>query len=76
MSKKRDFKKEYAKFQSSPKAKKDRAGRNKSRRLMIKAGKAKKGDGKDVHHKDNNPQNTNRRNLRIESKKTNRGRKT
>ena len=38
----RDYKKEYKKFQSSDKAKKDRAKRNKARREAIKSGKAKK----------------------------------
>ena len=46
----RDYKKEYEKYAGSEKAKKDRAQRNKARRMMIKAGKAKKGDGLDVGH--------------------------
>ena len=75
MAKKRDYKAERRKFQSSAKAKADNAGRSKARRLMIKAGKASRGDGKDVGHKDNNPRNNSPRNLRIESRKTNRGRK-
>lgn len=47
---KRDYKTEYAKYAGKPKAKKDRAQRNKARALMTKAGKAHKGDGKDVGH--------------------------
>lgn len=47
---KRDYKKEYKKFQSSTKSKKDRAARNKCRRKGVKAGKVSKGDGKDLHH--------------------------
>lgn len=42
--------KEYAKYAGKPKAKKDRAARNAARRMMTKAGKAHKGDGKDVGH--------------------------
>jgi hypothetical protein len=50
MAAKRDYKKEYKKFQSSTKAKKDRAARNKSRRQGLKVGTVRKGDGKDLHH--------------------------
>lgn len=46
----RNYKKDYAKFQSSTKAKKDRAARNRSRAEAMKKGRVKKGDGKDVHH--------------------------
>lgn len=47
---KRDYKREYEKYASKPQAKKDRAQRNKARRMMTKAGKAHKGDGLDVGH--------------------------
>lgn len=47
---KRNYKKEYEKYAGTEKAKKDRAARNKARRMMEKAGKAHKGDGKDVGH--------------------------
>ena len=47
---KRDYKKEYEKYAGQTKAKKDRAARNKARRIMTRLGKAKKGDGKDVGH--------------------------
>ena len=46
----RDYKREY-KWQGTEEQKKNRAARNKARRAAIKAGKAKKGDGKDVGHK-------------------------
>ena len=39
---------------------------------MVAKGKAKKGDGKDVAHKDNNPLNSVAKNMRMESKKSNR----
>ena len=48
----RDYKREYKKFQSSTKAKKDRAARNKVNR------KKKCGPGKEIHHKDGNPRNS------------------
>jgi hypothetical protein len=40
------------KYNAKPEQLKKRAARNKARRQMIKAGKAHKGDGKDVMHKD------------------------
>lgn len=55
MSKKRDYKKEYREYHSKPEQKKRRAGRNAARRKMEKAGKVRKGDGKDVDHRDRNP---------------------
>ena len=39
------------KYNSSPEQKKRRAQRNAARRLMEKEGKVRKGDGKDVDHK-------------------------
>jgi hypothetical protein len=60
------------KYNSKPEQKKRRAARNAARRKMIKAGKAKKGDGKDVHHKDGNPRNNKRSNLAVSSKSKNR----
>lgn len=41
-------------YNSKPDQIKKRESRNKARRWMIKAGKAKKGDGKDVEHKNGN----------------------
>lgn len=70
----RDYKKEYENYHAKPEQKKRRAGRNAARRKMEKAGKVKKGDGKDVDHKDRNPTNNSRFNLRIQSKSTNRSR--
>ena len=68
----RDDKKEYREYHSKPKQKKRRAGRNKARRIMKMLGRVRKGDGKDVDHKDRNPENNSKKNLRVESKKTNR----
>lgn len=60
------------KYNSKPEQKKRRAARNAARRKMIKAGKARKGDGKDVDHKDGNPRNNSSSNLRMRSKSKNR----
>lgn len=51
-----NYKRDYSKsgegaYDSSPKRKKDRATRNKARRVLTREGKVKKGDGKDVNHK-------------------------
>jgi hypothetical protein len=46
----RNYKSEYANYHASPKQKKNRAARNAARRKAIKAGRAAKGDGMDVHH--------------------------
>lgn len=50
---KREYKKEYEKFQSSEEQKKKRAARNKARRKAIKNGTVKKGDGMDMSHTKN-----------------------
>lgn len=68
----RNYRSEYDKYHSSPKQKQRRAGRNKARRIMERLGKAKKGDGKDVAHKDNNPLNAKLKNIRMEARKSNR----
>jgi hypothetical protein len=68
----RNYRQEYDRYQGTAAQKKRRAGRNKARRLMVAKGKAKKGDGKDVAHKDNNPLNSVAKNIRMESKKSNR----
>ena len=73
MGTKRDYKKEYAEFHGKDGEKKRRAGRNTARRKMTAAGKVKKGDGKDVHHKDRNTKNNKRSNLSVMPRKKNRG---
>lgn len=61
----RDYKKEYDNYHSSPKQKKNRASRNAARAAMVKSGKVKKGDGKDVTHRDGNPRNNSSKNLGV-----------
>ena len=47
---KRNYRKEYDKYQGKPEQKKNRAERNKARAMMAAKGKVHKGDGKDVAH--------------------------
>ena len=68
----RDYKKEYANYQGKPAQVKKRASRNTARATLAKGGAVKKGDGKDVHHKDGNPKNNKRSNLAVTTKAKNR----
>ena len=70
--KKRDYKKEYKDYHSKPEQKKRRAGRNAARKKMEKAGPVKKGDGKEVHHKNGNTKDNSKKNLSVISKTKNR----
>jgi hypothetical protein len=66
----RDFKREYK--VRSQKDKDDRSYRRRARRLLQKKLGIKKLKGKDVDHKDGNPRNNSRSNLRVRSKSSNR----
>ncbi len=68
----RDYKKEYKNYQGKPEQVKKRASRNSARSAMVKAGKVRKGDGKDIDHKNGNPKDNSKRNLRVTTKKVNR----
>ena len=68
----RNYKAEYAKYHAKPKQKKRRAQRNAARSKMVKAGRARKGDGKDVDHKNRNTADNRSKNLRVVSKSKNR----
>lgn len=79
MAKKGEYKKgasadsvRQRKYNGSPEQKKRRAERNASRRKMEKAGKVKKGDGKDVDHKNKSTSDQSGKNLRVRSVKANR----
>lgn len=60
------------KFNALPEQKKRRAERNASRAKMVKAGKARKGDGKDVDHKNHNTGDKSSKNLQVIDKSKNR----
>lgn len=72
MSKPRDYKKEYRDYHGKPEQRKRRSSRNKARRYAVKKGLARKGDGKEVDHKNYNANDNRPSNLRIVSKKANR----
>lgn len=66
---------ELSRFQSSKKAKKDRAARNKARREALAEGKVHRGDSKEVHHKDSVATHNSKSNLAVVSRTFNRSRK-
>lgn len=68
----RNYQKEYKATHGTPKGKKDRAARNAARRLAEKNGRVKKGDGREVDHKNHNPRDNSPSNLRVVAKRTNR----
>ena len=66
----RDYKKEYKNYQGKPDQIKKRASRNAARAKVAKTGADIK--GKDVDHKNGNPKDNSKGNLRVQSKSTNR----
>tara|TARA_Y200000002_G_scaffold231121_1_gene190827 strand:- start:257 stop:478 length:222 start_codon:yes stop_codon:yes gene_type:complete len=70
----RDYKKEYRDYHGSAKQRARRSSRNKARRLAVKTRGKAAVQGKDVDHRDRNPHNNSRSNLRIQSKSKNRSR--
>lgn len=60
------------KYNSKPSSKKDRASRNAARRAATKTGKVRKGDGKDIDHKNMNPRDNSKKNLKVVSRSSNR----
>lgn len=68
---------EYSRFQSSKKAKRDRASRNTARRRAEREGRVHKGDGKEVDHIQglSSGGSNSRNNIRVVSRKFNRSRK-
>ena len=71
---KRDYKKEYREYHGKPEQIKRRDARNKARRMVEKAGRVRKGDGREVDHKVplSKGGSNSRRNLRVVSRRTNR----
>lgn len=69
------IKHEYEKFQSSAKAKSERAARNSARRAAMRKGLVHKGDGKDVDHIRGVAAGNGSSNLRVMSASANRGRR-
>ena len=69
------IKHEYEKFQSSDKAKAERAARNSARRSALKSGRVHKGDGKDIDHIHGVGAGNGKGNLRVMSASANRGRR-
>jgi hypothetical protein len=61
---KRNYRSEYKNYQSTTAQKKRRAARNTARNRMLAAGKVKRGDGKDVAHKNGNPRDNKKSNLK------------
>ncbi len=79
MAKKGQFKKgatadsiRQREYNSKPGSKKDRASRNAARSEAMKDGKVRKGDGKDIDHKDSNPRNNKKGNTQVMSASKNR----
>ena len=70
--KKRNYRKEYDSYHAKPAQKKARASRNSARKKMAKSGKVRKGDGREVDHKNGDPRDNRRKNLRVVSRRTNR----
>ena len=70
----RNYRREYDNYQGKPEQLKNRAKRNAARAEMMKAGRAKKGDGKDVDHKQplSKGGSTGKSNLRVVSVHANR----
>ena len=68
----RNYRSEYDNYHSKPEQRERNAARLRARRFMIKNGKAARGDGKDVHHKDNNPLNNEEDNLKVADRSWNR----
>ena len=62
-------------YNSKPEQVKNRTSRNAARAKMEQAGRVRKGDGKDVAHKNNNPKDNSKGNLAVQSKSKNRSHK-
>jgi len=70
----RDYKAEYRNYQGKPEQIKRRSKRNSARRIARKKYGSLAIKGLDVDHRDRNPNNNAVSNLRIQTKRVNRGR--
>ena len=68
----RDYKNEYKAYHSKPEQREKNNARKRARYALEKGGVVSKGDGKDIDHKDGNPLNNKRSNLKVTSKAANR----
>ena len=68
----RNYGSEYKRYQKQGTQKKNRASRNAARSILLRQGKVKKGDGKDVSHRNGNPRDNRTSNLAVKSKTANR----
>jgi len=68
----RNYRKEYDNYQGKPEQRANRSKRVLARRKLIKLGKCTVGDGKDVDHRNGNPQDNSDGNLRVRSVHANR----
>lgn len=59
-------------YNGTPEQKKRRAARNAARRQLEKEGKVRKGDGKDVEHKNKNARDNSKGNITVRSRSANR----
>jgi hypothetical protein len=66
---------EYEKYQSSDKAKAERAARNNARRSALRSGRVHKGDNKEIDHINSSPRDNSPSNIRVVSRRTNRSKK-
>ena len=68
----RNYRKEYDQYHGKPEQIANRASRNAARAKAEKQGRVRKGDGKEVDHKDGNPRNNSPKNLQVMSRTANR----
>jgi len=68
----RNYREEYDEYHGTAKQKARRASRGRARYELEKAGRVRKGDGKEVDHKNLNPMDNRRSNLKVVNKTTNR----
>lgn len=72
MAAKRNYRKEYDNYHAKPEQRKKRSKRTVARRKLVAEGLVKKGDKKDVIHKNGNANDNSRKNLGVQSQSKNR----